>query len=228
LARQSPARQTASVPRKATRDLTAGLEYLIPVPAQDDHPAATKAAGPETKIETKTAAAETQTVAPQAQAAAPTSAGDKTIEQQILAATVLADRVTAASVAAVDANKDDAGKSAPAESAEAKDDTGNQPHAPDRVVLILARADVQSIADLANKDIAIEASQAQFRDQIRTGIVAAGASMVELRDGTSSAIDRLVSGEQPAAILTLASPEAADWFPEIKGFRTFRIPLSPS
>ena len=30
-----------------------------------------------------------------------------------------------------------------------------------------------------------------------------------------------------AAVLTLVSPEAAEWFPEIPGFRVFRIPLSP-
>ena len=34
-------------------------------------------------------------------------------------------------------------------------------------------------------------------------------------------------GEVSAAILTLAAPEAAEWFPEIKGFKVFKIPLSP-
>ena len=29
-----------------------------------------------------------------------------------------------------------------------------------------------------------------------------------------------------AAVLTLASREAAEWFPDIKGFRTFRVPLA--
>jgi MFS transporter, DHA1 family, multidrug resistance protein len=33
--------------------------------------------------------------------------------------------------------------------------------------------------------------------------------------------------EVPAAILTLVSPEAAEWFPDIPGYRIFRIPLSP-
>ena len=38
---------------------------------------------------------------------------------------------------------------------------------------------------------------------------------------------RLIAGEVPAAILTLVSPEAAEWFPDIAGYRIFRIPLSP-
>jgi hypothetical protein len=31
----------------------------------------------------------------------------------------------------------------------------------------------------------------------------------------------------PAAVLTLVSPEAAEGFPEIAGFKIFRIPLWP-
>jgi hypothetical protein len=36
----------------------------------------------------------------------------------------------------------------------------------------------------------------------------------------------LIRGEVPAAVLTLASPQAAEWFPDIAGFRTFRVPLA--
>jgi hypothetical protein len=31
----------------------------------------------------------------------------------------------------------------------------------------------------------------------------------------------------PAAVLAVVSPEAAEWFPDIKGFKIFRIPLAP-
>jgi len=41
------------------------------------------------------------------------------------------------------------------------------------------------------------------------------------------AVDRLIRGEVPAAVLALVSPEAAEWFPEIPGYKVFRIPLSP-
>jgi hypothetical protein len=222
-----PTREVVPVPRKAPRDQTAGLEYLIPIP--EDHSVPAKTAAPGTKTappETQTAALITRPAAPEIKAAVPANLSDKTIEEQILAATARAEQVTATSIPAVDEKKEVAKNSDQTESVAAKDDT--TPRSPNLVVLILARADIKSIADLANKDIAIEGKQAQFREQIRTDIIAAGAPMVELRDGNASAIDRLVSGEQPAAVLTLASPEAADRFPEIQGFRTFRIPLSPS
>jgi hypothetical protein len=48
-----------------------------------------------------------------------------------------------------------------------------------------------------------------------------------LSEGQPMAIDRLIGGEVPAAVLTLASPEAAEGFPEIAGFKIFRIRLSP-
>ena len=56
--------------------------------------------------------------------------------------------------------------------------------------------------------------------------MAAGAAEVQFSEGQAGAIDRLISGEVPAAVLTLASREAAKWFPDIEGFRTFRVPLS--
>jgi hypothetical protein len=62
---------------------------------------------------------------------------------------------------------------------------------------------------------------------VRSAIAAAGASEIQLSEGHAKPIDRLISGEVPAAVLTLASPEAAEWFPDIKGFKIFRIPLSP-
>ena len=56
--------------------------------------------------------------------------------------------------------------------------------------------------------------------------MAAGAAEVQFSEGKRGAIERLISGEVPAAVLTLASREAAEWFPDIAGFRTFRVPLS--
>ena len=56
-------------------------------------------------------------------------------------------------------------------------------------------------------------------------LMAAGAAEVLFSEGKTAAVDRLISGEVPAAVLTLASPEAAEWFPDIPGFRTFRVPL---
>jgi len=62
---------------------------------------------------------------------------------------------------------------------------------------------------------------------VRTAIVAAGAAEVQLSEGQSKALERVIGGDVPAAVLTLVSPEAAEGFPEIAGFKVFRIPLSP-
>ena len=56
--------------------------------------------------------------------------------------------------------------------------------------------------------------------------MAAGAAEVQFSEVKAGAIERLISGEVPAAVLTLVSREAAEWFPDIAGFRTFRVPLS--
>jgi hypothetical protein len=40
----------------------------------------------------------------------------------------------------------------------------------------------------------------------------------------AGAIDRLMKGEVPAAVLALASREAAEWFPDIEGFKDYSDP----
>jgi hypothetical protein len=69
--------------------------------------------------------------------------------------------------------------------------------------------------------------KAASNDRVRTAIAAAGATEVQLSETQPRAINRLISGDVPAAVLALVSPEAAEGFPEIAGFRIFRIPLSP-
>ena len=96
-----------------------------------------------------------------------------------------------------------------------------------RVALLMARPEIQSVSDLAGKEVAIGERQSASGASIRTAIAAAGAAEVQLKEAPTKAIDRLIGGEVPAAILTLASPEAAEWFPDVAGFRIFRIPLSP-
>jgi TRAP-type uncharacterized transport system substrate-binding protein len=91
----------------------------------------------------------------------------------------------------------------------------------------MARPEIKSVSDLTGKDVAIEDRQSASSASIRTAIAAAGAVEVRLNEGHTKTIDRLIAGEVPAAILTLVSPEAAEWFPDIAGYRIFRIPLSP-
>jgi hypothetical protein len=55
-------------------------------------------------------------------------------------------------------------------------------------------------------------------------MAAAGAAEVQLTTSKTNAIDRIIGGEVPASVLTLASPEAAVGFPEIAGFKKFSSP----
>ena len=56
--------------------------------------------------------------------------------------------------------------------------------------------------------------------------MAAGAPGIQFSEDQTTAINRLVNGEVPAAVLALVSADAADGFPEIVGFKILRIPLS--
>jgi hypothetical protein len=73
---------------------------------------------------------------------------------------------------------------------------------------------------------AIDDKQSTASSIIRTAMAAAGAAEVHLTAASqTNAIDRVIGGEVPASVLTLASPEAAEGFPEIAGFKIFRLPL---
>ena len=96
---------------------------------------------------------------------------------------------------------------------------------PDNLVaLVLARPEINSLSDLNNKTIAITEKQSASSGRVSAALMAAGAAEVQFSEGKASAIDRLISGEVPAAVV-LASREVASLFPEVEGFRTFRVPL---
>ena len=101
------------------------------------------------------------------------------------------------------------------------------PNAKTLVALLISRPDIKSIAELAGKDVAVDDRQSASEDRVKIALVAAGASEVQLSDGATKAIDRLLGGEVPAAVVTLASPDAAAEFPDIAGFHVFKIPLAP-
>jgi TRAP-type uncharacterized transport system substrate-binding protein len=96
-----------------------------------------------------------------------------------------------------------------------------------RVAILMARPDIKSVSDLAGKEIAIDDKQSASSRKVRTAIAAAGAAQVQISERQTKAINRLILAEVPAAVLTLVSPEAAEVFPEVAGFRIFRVPLSP-
>jgi hypothetical protein len=162
----------------------------------------------------------------------PANAGTRTIQEQVAAATTLAEHVTAAtSVPVTEQKSENADPSDHAEAVQSNDaekTTLASPNNTDNLVaLLMVRPEIKSVSDLANKDIAIEDRQSASSTSVRAAIAAAGAAEAQLSESQTKAIDRLINGDVPAAVLALVSPEAAEWFPDIKGFKIFRIPLSP-
>jgi len=94
------------------------------------------------------------------------------------------------------------------------------------VAILVAGLDVKSVSELAGKTIAIDDKYAEQIKSIKTAIAGAGALEVQLSKSQATAINRLVSNEVPAAIVALVSASAAENFPELARFKTFRIPLS--
>lgn len=107
---------------------------------------------------------------------------------------------------------------------EDKDASGN----PDTMMaVVMARPEVKSVAELAGKNVAIDDRYAQLGGKVRTAIAAAGATEVRLSEGRATAMTRLSNGEVPAAVVALVTPEAAETFPAIAGYKIFHVPLSP-
>jgi hypothetical protein len=140
------------------------------------------------------------------------AASTRTIQEQVAAATSLAEHVTAATAVPAPEPSDA--------------DVSSPNKIDDLVALLMVGPEIKSISALTGRDIAIDDRQSASNDIVRTAIVAAGAAEIQLSDSQTKAVDRLISGEVPAAVLTLVSPEAAEWFPDIAGFKIFRIPVS--
>jgi hypothetical protein len=94
-------------------------------------------------------------------------------------------------------------------------------------VLVISRPEMKSISYLTRADIAIDGERSAIASSIRMALVTAGAFDVRLEAGKASAIDRLMRGEVQAAVLTLVSAEAARAFPDIDGFKIFKVALPP-
>jgi hypothetical protein len=92
------------------------------------------------------------------------------------------------------------------------------------VALLLAAPEVTSLSELAGKNIAVDEATAASHDEAQRKVEATVSA--KLAEGRGRALDRLVKGEVPAAVLTLDYPETAEWSAEIAGFKVFRIPLA--
>lgn len=197
--------QSAEVPKEIVKE-AAKSESILPPPDAPTKPAPT--------------------------AALPAKPGDapapatRTIQQQVVEATGRADLVTAIGTGQRPTGTLDNPEVAPSESNDAGKTVSASPDDADNLVaLVLARPEINSLADLNNRSIAIEEKQSASSGRVSAAFMAAGAAEVQFSEGQRGAVDRLIGGEVPAAVLTLASPQAAEWFPDIAGFRTFKVPL---
>jgi hypothetical protein len=154
----------------------------------------------------------------------------RTIQEQVAATTAVAEQVTAATpVPAPEQKANNTDRSRPAETVLRGDAEKTGAPAPNNtdhlVALLIARPEIKSVSDLTSKIVAIDDRHSASNDRVRTAIAAAGATEVQLSAGQTKAINRLISGEVPAAVLALVSAEAAEGFPEVAGFKILRIPL---
>ena len=95
------------------------------------------------------------------------------------------------------------------------------------VAVVMARPEIKSVPDLAGQRVAIDERHLASSGNVFVAFVLAGAVSVEVSAGHTAAIDRLINGEVTAAVLALVSADAAEAFPEIAGFKIFRVPLCP-
>jgi hypothetical protein len=138
------------------------------------------------------------------------SSHEKTAQELVAAATELAERMTIGMAVSP-------GPAPPASSNDV--DT--------RTVILMARPDIESVSDLTGKEVAIDNKLPDSSRKIRIAMTAAGATDVRVNESQAKASERVIDGSLPAAVLTLVSREAAEAFPDIQGFKIFRIPFSP-
>jgi hypothetical protein len=95
-----------------------------------------------------------------------------------------------------------------------------------QVALLISRPDVKSVSALRGLNVAINVAQSAAETDIRSALAALGATETQLLVSDASPIDRLISGDAQAAVVSLVSTDAANAFPDIKGFNVFRVTLS--
>jgi hypothetical protein len=95
------------------------------------------------------------------------------------------------------------------------------------VAIVMARPEIKSVSDLEGKDVAMDEEYSESHNDILVAFVLKGAHPSQVSAGHSSAINRLLNGEVPAAVLALVSTDSAEGFPDIAGFKVFQVPLLP-
>ena len=155
-----------------------------------------------------------------------------TFQDRVMAAAAVAEQLTmmvtaASELKVMNGDRPDqaAISSTPGGSDKADPAAPNQAEA--RVALLIARTEIRSLPYLTRSTIAIDAERSSAAHSIRTAFTAEGAADVQVSANERRAIDRLIAGEVPGAVLALVSADAAKVFPDIAGFKIFRVPVSP-
>jgi hypothetical protein len=145
-------------------------------------------------------------------------------QEQVAAALVVAELISNAQ-APKGVGDDDSDEISPA----SVDDTSAAPpkQVDARVALVISRSDVKSASALEGSNITIGTIEPGIEDNVRSALAAAGAPDTRLSMADANPMDQLISGDVQAVVLKLVSPDAAEAFPEIKGFKVFRLPLAP-
>jgi hypothetical protein len=127
------------------------------------------------------------------------NSNSRTIQEQVAAATTVAKRGTVAALAAAGV----------------------------LVAIVMARPEIRSVSDLEGKEVAMDEEYSESRNDILVAFASKGAHPSQISVGRSTAIDRLLNGEVPAAVLALVSTDSAEGFPDIAGFKVFQVPILP-
>jgi hypothetical protein len=183
-----------------------------PAPATEE---AKAAAPPAEQVAAATPAAEPVAVATPAKEPLTTASTAPAPQPEAIVKPEPANKEASSTVAAANPNN-----AAPAVSAAANNNDA-------RVAVVMTRPEIEKLSDLSGKDVAIEEQQSEASKSLQAAIVSAGAAEVRLNEGAGNAIERLLAGEVPAAVLAIASPKASEGYAELPGYRIFRIPLSP-
>ena len=127
-----------------------------------------------------------------------------------------------------DGNTEPSSPSAAIPPADAETTALAPPNTADQLIaILLVRPEIKSVSDLANKVVAIDVSPSDSVAGVRSAMVAAGAAEVQMSEGETLALVRVMDGEVPAAVVSLLSPRAAEvWNAGVSGFNVLRIPLS--
>jgi hypothetical protein len=141
---------------------------------------------------------------------------ERTPQQLVMAALAVVEKIT-------NAETPQGQGSEPTDGNKAGDPNISRP----RIALLISRPDLKSASALKGLNVAIDAAQSAAEQDIRSALAAVGATETQILVSDVSPLDRLISGDVQAAVVKLVSADAAEAFPDIKGFKVLRVPLSP-